>query len=1139
MAKVKSKKVVKAIIRDAHMISEGIEDIMSGSFGTYAKYVNQERSIPDLRDGLLPVQRRLLFGMYDAGFTSSKPHVKSARPVAETMGKYHPHGDCLHEDTKVHLLDGSVKTIKELYDLGEEQEVLAIDTKGNIVPTKAHSFRIGQYTDKIYTIKLTNGYEIKTTGNHPFRMLDGTWVKAEDLSVMNILDYANIKESTTGYNYISGYKTNLTHLHKLVINFYNALNDYEVIHHLNSNKLDNRLLNLIPMSREIHAKYHKDYLVGLENGRKQMFSPDGEFYEKTKQKNIDLMDFNNKYQAVIKANSALNKLKAIDLELTVENYESLRLNTYNLPFIDKMISKGDINSFEELIKLNSHERGIHYAIKEKNNLLTTTDELNILKDIPKISSNNQSLSQKQSKTLKSYIRTINKLGRLPKREDVLNTKGNCTALNLFSSDEEMHEVMSNQVPVISEITVEKVNQEPMYDFTVDEHENMLISANDDSSLLASVHNSAIYGAMARMSKDWVVGERLVDMDGNNGSIDGDREASMRYTESRLTHYAEDLMLSGLALKGIVDMKNNFDDTLQEPEYLPAKVPNVLVNGSEGIAVGYASNIPTYNLAETLKGCIAQLKKPDISAKEMMKYIPAPDFPTGGVISGYRGYSDILESGRGSYKLRGKFHIEEEDSKTYTIVFDEIPYGALKPQITKVIDEALNNKKLAGVIEARDESDRDGLRYSVICDKKADLNSILGFLFTKTDLQKNVPVNMTVISKQKPRQIGVVEVIKDFNEFRFETYVKSLNIQIDNLEKKKHLAEGFLLLVDNIEEVVAIIKDSENKADAKVKLLEAINFSEVQAESILNMSLHKISKTDRIKHEETVADCEKGIKFRQVVLSKDDLIRDQLINGYKKLIKEYGKPRSTELIEEIENWSFSVINIIPDEKVVVGISRSGMIKRASMRSFGSTENADNDDVVAVIETSTRKHIIALTSTGKYLYLPVHKIPETKWGDAGKHINTLGSELGGAEFVFGCEYDEEDTKLNKHLDIVIIKDNGKVKKSKATDYVRTRGYFTFMDGIKNTEDEKVLTAFLVNDSEKNYFAFKDTLGYSMYFESEEIPVTGVKSAGSKGMALTGKKEKTVESVDLYFDVEEIPEDILYRERGKSGWQRRKDK
>lgn len=741
MAKVKGKKEVKAIVRDSHMISEGIEDIMSGSFGTYAKYVNQERSIPDLRDGLLPVQRRLLFGMYDAGFTSNKPHVKSARPVAETMGKYHPHGD-----------------------------------------------------------------------------------------------------------------------------------------------------------------------------------------------------------------------------------------------------------------------------------------------------------------------------------------------------------------------------------------------------------SSIYGALARMSKDWVVGDMIIDMDGNNGSIDGDREASMRYTESRLTHYAEDLMLSGLALKGIVDMKNNFDDTLQEPEYLPAKVPNVLVNGSEGIAVGYASNIPTYNLAETLKGCIAQLKKSDITAKEMMKYVPAPDFPTGGAISGYRGYADILESGRGSYKLRGTYHIEEEDSKTYTIVFNEIPYGALKPQITKVIDDALNNKKLAGVIEARDESDRDGLRYAVICDKKADLNSILGFLFTKTDLQKSIPVNMTVISKQRPRQLGVVEVIRDFNEFRFETYVKGLNIQIENLEKKKHLAEGFILLVDNIEEVVEIIKNSDNKADAKAKLLEAIHFSEVQVESILNMSLHKISKTDRLKHEETIAECEKGIKFRQAVLSDDALIKEQLIKGYKKIIKEYGKPRKTELIEEIENWSFSEVSIIPDEKVVVGVSRSGMIKRASMRSFGSTENVDNDDTVAIIETSTRKHVILATSSGKYVYLPVHKIPETRWGDAGKHINTLGSELGSAEFVFACEYDEE-SKDNDHLDIILVKDNGKVKRSKATDYVRTRGYFTFMDGIKTAEDEKVIKGFLVNDTEENYLTFVDSLGYSMYFEAEELPVTGIKTAGSRGIALTGKKAKIVEQTALYNVKEEIPTDIEYRERGKSGWQRKK--
>lgn len=647
-------------------------------------------------------------------------------------------------------------------------------------------------------------------------------------------------------------------------------------------------------------------------------------------------------------------------------------------------------------------------------------------------------------------------------------------------------------------------------------------------------DAAIYGALARLSKQWIVNEQLVDMDGNNGSIDGDPEAAARYTESRLAPYSEDLLLSNLSLKGIVPMKNNFDDTLQEPEYLPAKVPNVLINGSEGIAVGYASNIPTFNLTEVLNGCIAQIKKPNISAKEMEQYIPAPDFPTGGVISGYRGFGNVLEEGKGAYKVRGKFHVEDNGAKGYTIVFDEIPYGASKPNITKVLDEAIQNKQLSGVKEARDESGKDGLRYIIECDKDANLNAILGFLFTKTELQKNVPVNMTVISRSRPRHLGVAEIIREFNDFRYETFVRGLKIQVEDLEAKKHLAEGFILLVDNIEQVVEIIKNSENKADAKKNLLAVIPFSDIQIESILNMSLHRISKTDKNKHVTTVAECEKEIQFRETVLKDDKLIRQQLIKGYRNIIKKYGYERKTELIEEIENWNFDVVDVIPDEKVVVGIQRNGMVKRSSLRSYSTTEKVDMESLAAEIHTTTRKNIILIASNGKFLYLPVHKLPDLKWGEDGKHITTLGADLGANEFVFACEHDEE----NDEQLILIVKNNGLVKASKASDYVRTRGLFTFQDGIKKSDDE-VIAAYSIDPSVENYLALRDSDGKDMYFEVSELSVTGLKTAGSKGISIKKGSGAVVVYSELFGNKEEIPEEIQYRERGSMGWHHKKSK
>lgn len=1135
--KVVTKRKKKEIPNDTHMVNIAVEETMTESFGNYAKYVNMERSIPDVRDGLLPVQRRLLYAMHTMGWTSNKAHVKSARPVAETMGKYHPHGDCKMGSTQVRLLDGSIKTMEELYNIGEDQEVLAIDNEGKIVPAVAHSFRIGQYTDKIYHIHLLNGFEILTTGNHPFRTLDGHWVKAEDLTPMTALDYANITEKYGNYSAISGHKTNVTAIHKLVAEHYGLdTNDSNlVLHHKNEDKKDNRKVNLEVLTRAEHALHHKDYLTGLEIGRREMFEEEGKFFEEVRKKNTNLMRFNNEHYSIIRANNAINILRERNLDLTFDNYETLRSELYNLPYVDRMIQKGSVESFNDLLEMNIHEKGIQTAIKEKFELIDFNNNEVVTKSLEENRNPyklEHSVKSKHKQLRPSFIRAMNKLGRLPRREEVVNTSGVNNSLNVFNSDAEMYNIMGDIIPIVTDVYVEEVNQVPMYDFTVDTHENMLIVASDDKSLLLCSHNSSIYGAMARMSKDWIMNETAIDMDGNNGNIDGDREAAYRYTESRLSPYAEDILLSSLSMKGIVPMRNNFDDTLQEPEYLPSKLPNILINGSEGIGVAYASNIPTFNVEEVLKGCIAQIKKPNISNEEMFKIIPTPDFPTGGVISGYRGYYDLMTEGRGTIKVRGKFHIEEDD-KTYTIVFTEIPYGSLKPNITKVIEDDIYNKNISGIVEARDESGRDGLRYAVICKKDADRNAILGYLFTKTELQKNVPMNMVVIANGKPRQLGVNDVIKYFNDFRMETFIKGLNIQIADLEHKKHIAEGHILLVDNIERVVEIIKHSENKAESRERLMEAIGFTEKQVEVILNMSLHRISKTDSEKYVSIVEDCAKEIAARQFILSSDANIRKQLIKNYQGLIKRYGKTRRTELIEEVEDWTFSKVDIIPDEKVVVGITKQGFIKRSSTRSYKTTENGV-EDLVAAFETTTRKHVILLTSNGEYAFIPVFQIPESRWGDAGKHINTLGSELGANDVVFACEYDDENP--NQH--ILAVKSDGLVKLSKASDYVRNRGFFTLTVGVKMKGDEKVQAAFSVDLDEENFIAFEDSKGHSMYFPVKEVSVTGIRTAGSIGMRLNKKQNRTIEMVDVFQTVEEIPNHIEYRERGQAGWQRKKE-
>lgn len=1143
-ARAKAKPVRKPY-KEAKPVDVEYSSVLKDSFGAYATHVVRGRAIPDIRDGLLPVQRRVLYSMYREGFTSKKPFVKSAKPVATTMGNFHPHGDCYLGDTSVRLLSGEVKTMKELYEIGEDQEVLSIDKTGKIVPAIAHSFRIGQHTDKVYHIELLNGFKISVTGNHPFRRLDGTWVKAEDIKPLEILDYANIKTDIKGlYDYVSGYKTNTEYLHQLVFNYFHPKVEGKVIHHINSDKKDNRASNLEHLTRAEHAEHHQDYLKGLEKGRYSMFNPDGKYYEKTKVKNSKLMSFNNKYISIIKANKTITNMKEKGLPLTLESYETYRPETYNLPHIDRMITKGDINSFEQLLELNAHPKGIHSAIKEVKGIV---EENSLVEAVTE--KHTKTIKQdKQHKLLaKPLIKAIQKLGRVPLVSELTSQEG------FFKTEEEMHEAMFNLVPIVKEVTIEDVEQEPMYDFTVDEHENMLISASNDSNLLLSAHNSSLYEALARMSKQWVQGRISVEMDGNNGSPEGDSAAAMRYTESRLAPYAERNLLSSLKLEGIVPMNWNFDDTLKEPEYLPAKVPNLLINGSAGIGVGYASNYPTFNILEVLEGCIELIKNPDLDYDKLFEIIPSVDFPTGGVIAGYREYQEVLSSGGGSIKVRGKYRLIENKDGTTDILFTELPHNmGKKADVIAIIDEAIEKKQLSGVLESLDDSARGDVGLTIRCDENADIQAILAFLFTKTPLMQSVKVNMTVIWKNKPQKIGIKESIKAFNEFRLETYAKGLVIEIANFKAKKHLADGRVLLVDNLEEIIEIIRGSSSKAESKELLISRIGFSDIQADNVLGIQLYRISNVDKEAYVNEVAELTQKIMIYETVLNDENLIKEQVIKGYEQAIKEQLEDddrilatskedsvlfdvvskRKTQLVAEPENWVFNATSVIPEETVMVGINRHGYIKRSNIRSYTTTQEHD-PELIYVGKTSTRKNLIVVTQKGEYMYIPVHRIPETKWGNAGTHINTLDSKLENEELVFAIEYDE----TNKNQQLLIIKDSGLIKLTPTSEYERTRGFFTLTSGIKMKKDELVVGGFEVIEGERKFLAFEDDKRQSMYFGTEEIAQSGRTTAGSKGININLKQGRTLEFFEMYDKEEDIPFTFEYRERGSKGWTKTK--
>lgn len=1164
--KSKIKKQASFTNPDQNMQPIDITEIAGDGFGKYAEYVIIQRSLPDVRDGLIPVQRRNLFGMHKRNWSSKKPYVKSAKIVGEVMGSYHPHGDsaiygalarmskewlmgipmvdmsgnngsidgdseaamryCITGDALVSLADGSFKQISEIVKNSElntttDIELSVLDSKGKPV-TASKFFNSGKHDIK--EIILENGNGLKGSYNHPVLTLiskDGVptleWKLLENIKVGDFVVQllpkqegfekvedlealvlgAMISEGSFNENRITFSNTDKK-LFDLVYNYLNTITDGKV--YTNSRILKSRkeIYELDIQNKSTVKSLYNNIFKGLEgvsskdiyltdkvlsmnkNSQAQflstLFEGDGSVTQYAKE--------NSKY-AIISYSSISKKLvkqiQTLLFGLGINSRIRELKGSKNIEYRLDIIGYRNIINFQKTINFYSYKSDkLNTIVNEL--IQTESRSVNKQEKIPFITEYIRSnLKENVSKELKYTIKfknfdTIQNKNKYPELVDYINFEFPEIA-HLFTTDYIFTKVSE----------VNNLDKEVVYSIKVDSEEHSFIA---------------------------------------NGIVNHN-------TESRLSSYSEDLLLSNLSLKGIVPEKLNYDDTLYEPIYLPAKVPNILINGSEGIAVGYASNIPTFNLNEVLDACIAELRNPNIEDSELITYIPAPDFSTGGTIADYKSYADALISGRGGIKVRGNYTIEEDKkNKEIHIIFHEIPYGSVKPKIINTVIESINNKEISGIKEIRDDSDLDtGVSLVVSCNESANIDGILSFLFSKTDLQRNVPLNITAISKNKPKVLGVTQIIRDFNVFRKETFIRGLQIQIKELEFKKHLNEGFVLLVDNIEQVIELIKNSDSKSDAFEELLK-IGFSKVQAKRVLDMSLHRINKSDKESYESIVNDCQKQIDQRNTILASDELITQAIIKAYEKIQKEYEIPRKTILKEEPENWDFSPESVIPKENMAVGITKDGFIKVSNFRSY-KTSNVENDGTDFILETDTTQSIIIITEKGECAYIPVHKLPTTRWSDNGKHLSTFGLDIGNNEIAFAETYDGKD----KDKTIFLIKDSGVGKQSLAFDYVKNRGHFTLTSGIKCKDDEKVLGGWLLDKNEDNFIALMDNQYANMYFEAEEMPITSVKSGGANAMRLNKKQGRLITEFKVYHNTSEIPPFCKPRERGQAGWNRKK--
>ena len=515
------------------------------------------------------------------------------------------------------------------------------------------------------------------------------------------------------------------------------------------------------------------------------------------------------------------------------------------------------------------------------------------------------------------------------------------------------------------------------------------SAKTVGNVIGNYHphgDSSVYEAMVRLSQDWKLRDVLVEMHGNNGSMDGDPAAAMRYTEARLSKISEELLRD--LDKKTVDFVLNFDDTEEEPTVLPARFPNLLVNGATGISAGYATEIPTHNLGEVIDATIHTIDHPKATVKELMQFVKGPDFPTGAIIQGIDELEQAYETGKGKVVVRSKTSIEAIKGGKSQIVVTEIPYEVNKALLVKKIDEIRLNKKIEGIAEVRDESDRTGLQIVIELKKEANAEGILNYLLKNTELQINYNFNMVAIDARRPMQVGLKKILDSYIVHQKEVITKRTQFDLNKAQDRLHIVDGLMKALSILDEVIALIRNSNDKKDAKEKLVETYDFTMTQAEAIVSLQLYRLTNTDITILQEEKLDLNERVATLTSILKSEKTLLQVMKQELRELKKKYATPRLTEIQAEIKEIKIETEILIPEEEVYVVATKQGYYKRVSPRSFASSAPEENglregDEVLLVQKVSTLDSLILFTSKGNYLHLPVHEIPEAKWRDVEHH------------------------------------------------------------------------------------------------------------------------------------------------------------
>ncbi|MBX7225157.1 MAG: DNA gyrase subunit A [Chitinophagales bacterium] len=623
-------------------------------------------------------------------------------------------------------------------------------------------------------------------------------------------------------------------------------------------------------------------------------------------------------------------------------------------------------------------------------------------------------------------------------------------------------------------------------------------------------DSSVYDTMVRMAQDWTLRYPLVDGQGNFGSVDGDSPAAMRYTEARFKKIAEEIMED--LDKDTVDFQLNFDDTLEEPTVMPTRIPQLLVNGATGIAVGMATNMLPHNLTEVIDGTIAYIDNKDISIDELSQFIKAPDFPTGGTIYGISGIKEAYHTGRGKVKLRAKATIEEDKSGRMQIIVTEIPYQVNKALMIKRTADLVNEKKIDGIVEIRDESDRNGYRVVYDLRRDANPNVVLNNLYAHTDLQTSYGINNIALVNGRPMVLNLKDLIKYFVEFRHEVVIRRTKYELDQAEKRAHILEGLLIALDHLDEVIALIRASADAEIAKAGLMSTFQLSEIQSKAILEMRLQRLTGLERDKIKQEYKEIMELIAKLKEILDREDLrmqiIKDELLEVQKK----FGDARRTEIIMQGDDMNME--DFISDDDMVVTISHLGYIKRTSLAEYkvqnrggrGSIggKTRDEDFIEHLFSATAHNYILLFTEQGRCFWLRVYEIPEGSKTSKGRPIQNVISIPNDDKIrAYICIKDLKDKEFLESHYIIMATKKGVVKKTSVAEYSRPRT--NGINAITIREGDELLTAALTNGNSEILLGSK--AGYAVRFHEADARSIGRTGSGVKGMTLRSESDEVV--------------------------------